>query len=181
MAKKSKADIIIPMDKMEESTGGRPYFKGEPTLKCKIIKVEKGNSKDKGTPYVRVHLRVMEGKFKGKKTYEDLYITPKALQRIRDLLKACGINVPKKRFKFPMDRVVGKVVGVEFQDDDYEDNKGNTRTTSRVAFDGFMAADDIPDEDEDEDEDEDDDDLEEDDDDEEEEEEDDDIDLDDEL
>lgn len=42
------------------------------------------------------------------------------LWRLRNLLIAAGLNVPKKRMKLDPSKVVGKVVGVTVEDDEYE-------------------------------------------------------------
>lgn len=42
------------------------------------------------------------------------------LWKLRNLLIAAGINVPKKRVKLDPNRVVGKLIGVTMEDDEYE-------------------------------------------------------------
>lgn len=42
------------------------------------------------------------------------------LWKLRNLLIAAGINVPKKRVKLDPNKVVGKLIGVTMEDDEYE-------------------------------------------------------------
>src|SRR5882672_8922743 len=48
------------------------------------------------------------------------------LWKIRNLLQSCGINVPKKRIKLDPEKVVGKLVAISLQDDEYEGKMKST-------------------------------------------------------
>ena len=47
-------------------------------------------------------------------------LTENQLWKLRNLLIAAGINVPKKRVKLDPSKVVGKFIGVTMEDDEYE-------------------------------------------------------------
>ena len=85
------------------------------------------------------------------------------LWKLRNLLMAAGLNVPKKRVKVDPNKIVGREIGVTLDDDDYEnDETGKVTKQSQITavmpaseLDPSSVADD-EDEDEDDEEDEDD-------------------------
>lgn len=155
--------ISIDFSKEEESGGGRVRYP-EGDYHVKIIKAKATRSSEKDTPGIEVTFKILEGKKKNKQMTDTLWLTPKSLRRVRLLLEAVGVKVPKSAVNLPLKKLSGKTLWVELQDEERE----GYDTRSRVAFEGFMseaeyeAAEDEEDEDE-EDEDEDDDDLEDDD------------------
>jgi hypothetical protein len=54
------------------------------------------------------------------------------LWKLRNLAVAAGINVPKKRMKFDPNKLVGKLVGVTMEDDEYEKD-GKTQYKSEIS------------------------------------------------
>lgn len=54
------------------------------------------------------------------------------LWKLRNIAVAAGINVPKKRMKFDPNKLVGKLIGVTMEDDEYE-RDGKTQFKSEVA------------------------------------------------
>lgn len=175
----SSRDDVIRVDfGKEEEGGGAGVRVKEGDYLGKIISVKKGRSSEKDTPYVQVDVKILDaGKAKGKIVSDRLYITPKSLFRLRSLLEALGLTVPKKVVNIPGKKLVGKEVGITAVDDEWE---GRIRSRIGDFLDPDDLDDDADDEEEDEDELDDDADEEEDDDDEEEEDEDlEDLDLDD--
>jgi len=172
--------ISIDFSKEEESGGGRVRYP-EGDYHVKIIKAKATRSSEKDTPGIEVTFKILEGKKKNKQMTDTLWLTPKSLRRVRLLLEAVGVKVPKSAVNLPLKKLSGKTLWVELQDEERE----GYDTRSRVAFEGFMseaeyeAAEDEEDEDEDDDDLEDDDDEDEDDDDDDDEDEDDDEDDDD--
>lgn len=165
----AKDSIKIDFGKEEEGGGRIRWKKGD--YHVKIVKVKKGRSEQKDSPYVAVSFKVLEGPKKGKVITERLYLSPKALKRLRLLLEATGTKVPKKAVNLKFEKLLGKKLWIEIEDDKSEEYG----TKSVVAFEGFMSeedyeeSDDEDEEDEDEDDEDDDDDEEEEDDDEDEE------------
>lgn len=47
-------------------------------------------------------------------------LTEQTLWKLRNLLIAAGINVPKKKVKLDPNRVIGKAIGVTMEDDEYD-------------------------------------------------------------
>lgn len=154
MAKKNV--LTIDFSKEEDSGGGGRINWDDGDYHVQIVKAKAGRSSQKDTPKVDVTFKVLEGKRKGKTFTESLYLTSKSLKRLRLLLEAVGVKVPKSALKIPLDKLKGKKLWVELiteSDDEYGDK-------SKVAFEGFMSEEDYeaPDDDEDDDEDEDEDD-----------------------
>lgn len=170
MANKRKDVIVVDFSKMEESEGGPRRFP-EGDYKGKIIKAVRDVSSDKGSPCIKMTLKITEGKFKGKNVIERVWLSPKALPRLADMLEILGVKVKKTEIGIPVDQLVGKEIGFRLEDDEYE---GTTR--SKVAWD-FMAPEDVGDEDDDDEEDWDEDDEDEDDEEEDDEDEEDEVDL----
>lgn len=150
----AKDSIKIDFGKEEEGGGRVRWKKGN--YHVKIVKLKKGRSEDKDTPYVAVTFKVLEGPKKGKTITERLYLTPKSLKRIRLLLEACGMKVPKKAVNLKFEKLLSKKLWIEIEDDDSGKDKGYG-VKSTVSFEGFMSEEDYEESDEDE-EDEDDDD-----------------------
>lgn len=159
----SKGSSVVTLDFTKDESEGRKRFK-EGDYVVKVLAVKMGHSEQKGTPYAEFTLAFTEGKYKGEKVKDRCYITDKALWRIRAVFAAAGTEIPKKKMKIDFKDLIGKKLGITISDEEYEDNSGKSRTSSRVT--DYLDPDDMSDEDEDEDtDDEDDDDEEEDDDD----------------
>lgn len=184
-ASSSRTSDVIKVDfRKEEGGGGGGARVKEGDYRVKIVAMKHGRSSDKDTPYIQVDLKIMDdGKYKSKVISDRLYMTPKSLFRVRSLLEALGLTVPKKVVAIPVKKLIGKELGVTAVDDEYEG-----RIRSRVGdfidletLEDMDDDDDLDDEDEDldedDDEDEEDDEDEDDDDDDEEDEDDDDEDL----
>lgn len=58
-------------------------------------------------------------------------LTENQLWKLRNLLIAAGINVPKKRVKLDPSKVIGKFIGVTMEDDEYE---GKMQSTISAVF-----------------------------------------------
>lgn len=180
MAAKQKGVVRIDFGKEEEGGGGGRIPKGWKSgdYHVRILGAKTGRSEDKDTPFVEVKFKVLEGRRKGGTFSERLYITPKSLKRIRLLLEAIGVKVPKSAVNLPLAKLKGKDLWVEIE---LQEKEGYDPKKA-IAFEGFMSEEDYEgdeeedtdDEDDDEDEDEEDEDEDEDDEDEDEDEDDDD-------
>lgn len=149
----------------KKSSGGRKHYpEGDYAVKVKSAKF--GHSGDKETPRLEVTFVFTGTKLKGKEIRDDLYLTPKALWRLRQTLEALGLNVPSKKVKVDPDKLKGRACAITIEDDEY-DGKLQSRVNDIYSLDEFDSdAGDIEEED-DEEEEEDDEDEDDDDDDEE--------------
>jgi hypothetical protein len=167
----------------DESEGGRRRFP-EGDYHVKYTGFKTGRSKEKDTPYVRVMFKILDGKYKGETVSDFLYLSPKALWRIRTFLEAIGVAVPKKKVNINFKKYVGKELGITLVDDEYE-GRVRSRVGDCLDLDTFRGADeddeDFDEDDEDTDDDEGDEDEDEDEDEEDEDDDMEDMDVDDDL
>jgi len=152
----AKSGVIrIDFSKEEEGGGGgripTTWKKGD--YHVKILAAKTGRSPEKDTPFVEVKFKVLEGRRKGSTFSERLYITPKSLKRIRLLLEAIGVKVPKSAVNLPLAKLKGKSLWVELE---LQEKEGYDPKMA-IAFEGFMSEDDYEESDEDDDDDDDDD------------------------
>lgn len=152
-SKKSRSDVVVvDFGEMQESEGGGKRYKEGDYLGT-IINATRDVSSDKGSPCIKLTLRFDEGRYKGKKVIERLWLSPKALPRLADLMEILGIDVGKKEVSIPLKKLKGKQIGFSLEDEEYE---GKMR--SRVSWD-FLNPEDVVDDDDDDDDEDDDDDL----------------------
>lgn len=123
-----------------------PKRVNEGDYRAKIVKVEDGETKqDKEFQYIFT--------FKLEKYSQYSYpyyckVQDNQLWKIRNLLIAAGINVPKKKVKLDPNRVLNKTVGVTMADDEYE---GKMKSVIDAVFpvselaDGVDASDEVDD------------------------------------
>lgn len=162
----------------KKSAGGRKHYP-EADYKVRVKSAKFGHSGEKETPRLEVTYVFTEGKYKGKEIRDDLYLSPKALWRLRQTLEALGVKVPSKRVRINPDNLLKKEAAITVEDEEY-DGKVYSRVSDTYTIDDWdEASSDIEDDDEDEDDDEesdDDDDDEDEDDDKDEDDEDEDLD-----
>lgn len=155
------ADTIrIDFGKEVEGGGGGVRLP-ENDYKVKIVKIKKIRSSEKDTPGLGVTLKITEGKFSGKKITDRLWLTPKSLWRVRSLLEALGMSVPKKAVNLPTKKLINKELGATIIDD--EPYQGRIKSKVGDFVDLETLADLYDDEDEDDEDDLDDDDVDDDD------------------
>jgi len=152
--RKGSADTIRLDFSKEVEGGGGGIRLPENDYKGQIVKIKKIRSSEKDTPGLAVTIKITEGKFKGKKLTDRLWITPKSLWRVRSMLEALGITVPKKVVNLPIKKIIGKELGLTVIDD--EPYNGRIKSKIGDFVDLETLADLYDDEDEDEDFDEDD-------------------------
>lgn len=136
--------------------GSRSYHFPPNDYAAKVKSAELAKSSEKETPEVKVVYVVTKGKYKGKTIIDDLYLTKKALWRVRQTWEAAGIKVPSSKVKLNPAKIVGKEVAITIDDDEYE-NKVRSRVVDTYKLSEFEELQENEDEDLEEDEDEEDD------------------------
>lgn len=95
--------------------------------KCKVVSVEEGESKSGNAQWIfAIQPAGVRSMYPYYCSFED-----KALWKIRNLLIAAGIDVPKKRVGVDPNKIVGKTIGASFDDDEYE---GKAKSTIVAVF-----------------------------------------------
>jgi len=156
--------------------GARSAHVPEGDYAVKVKKAELGKSSEKETPGIFVTYEVTSPKaFKGKILRDRLWLSDKALWRVRQTWEALGVTVPSKKVKLDPRKIVGKTCAVTVEDEEYDEKvRSNVVDTFLLSeYQELQESDDEElDEDEDEEEEEDDEDEDEEDDEDEDEEED---------
>jgi hypothetical protein len=136
MAKKIKLNF----SKVEERSGFNTKEVPEGLHRMKVVSADVGEAKD-GTDMVTYGLKPVDPRYKTRlfpyycKLQENQYF------KIRDLLVAVGIKVPKSVFNFDPDAPVGKEVAAEVSDE------ANPQYAGRSTIDGIYGLDILDDED----------------------------------
>lgn len=146
---KKGSTVSVDFTGVSESGGSFRVAPGEYAVKIKTAKM--GTSKA-GKPKITWELEGINGAVKGKKMFLDTSLQEQALFKLRNLLLACKVDVPKSKMNISLDKMKGLVLGVVIDDDEY---KGKTKSAIIDTFpvtvkkDGKMIREDISDEDDD--------------------------------
>jgi hypothetical protein len=108
-----------------ESRGGKKSERGTHVppgdYAVKVVKTQLGKSSEKESPGIFVTYQITAPKkYKGKKLVDRLWLTKKALWRVRQTWEACGVKVPSKKVKLDPKKIIGKTCAVSVDDDEYE-------------------------------------------------------------
>lgn len=156
-AKPSSNAVAVDFGEVESrggkkgSAGRKHYPEGDYKVKVKSAKFGR-SSGDKESPRLEVTYVFVEGKLKGKEIRDDLYLTPKALWRLRQALEAMGLKIPSKKVNVDPAKLVGKTCAVTIVDEEY-DNKLYSSVSDTFTLDDWdEASSDLDDDEDDEDE-----------------------------
>lgn len=89
-----------------------------------VVRITKAECKtfNSGTEGINVDLEIQSGDYKGRKLWDTLYLTKKALPMTRAKIEAAGIKVADREMEFNERMLVGKVVEVTVKHEpDYND------------------------------------------------------------
>lgn len=115
----------------------------EGDYKAKVVKVVDAPSKKDNTPQWLFTIQVGSGSYPYYCKHEE-----NQYWKIRNLLVAAGLTVPKKKVKVDPNKIVGKMIAVTLEDDEY-DGKAQSNIAATFPL-SELDDDDVPDEDEDE-------------------------------
>ena len=154
-SKGSNSDVVTIDFRKEVDGGGAGVRLPENDYAVKIVKAKFGRSAEKDTPGITVTFKITEGKYKGKKITDSLWITPRSLWRVRSLLESLGVEVPKSILKLPLKPLVGKELGITVTDDEPYQGRIKSRVSDFIDLETLNdEVEDEEEEDEDEEEDE---------------------------
>lgn len=148
MADAVAASMVVDFTNVKEVGVWNKKRQPEGDYQAKITKVADSPAKKDGVAQWVFTIVVGRGEY-------PYYIkhTEEQYWKLRNLLIACGMNVPKKKVQVNPNKLVGRTIGVTLEDDEYEGKaQSNVSATLPVSE---LEDKDVPDEDEDEDEDED--------------------------
>lgn len=144
MAKANLSSMIIDFDDIEEGGGTRVRVsEGDYPALVKAVKFATSQA---GNPMFVFTIQGTGGKFKGKELLEYCALTKKALWKLRDLMEATGVKLPKKQdiralLNYVKKNVVGKPLGVTLGDDEFVNDKGKSIISSKIQ--DYMDIDDV--------------------------------------
>jgi hypothetical protein len=148
---KRKADVI-KVDFAQEEGGGRARVP-EGDYRLKVAKVKHTTSERSGNPMLVWTFQIVGGNHDGKNIVDNTVLVPKALFRLRQLLEALGVNVPKRMVSLPLKKLVGKELGANLVDGEPygERNRVSSEVNEYMSLD-VLEQEEAEDEDEDEEE-----------------------------
>lgn len=109
--------IVVDFSNVKDGGEFNPRHMPEGDYPAKITAYKIGKAESTGNDMITFTI-ALEGK-RGTYPYR-CTLTEKSLWKLRNLMVAAGISVPKKKLKIDPSRLVGKKVGVELTDDEYE-------------------------------------------------------------
>jgi hypothetical protein len=117
------------------------------TYRVTVEEVEEKQTSS-GDLWWNLELRVIHGDCAGKKFWDGIFFTEKAMPRVKLVCSRLGLKVHGVVDLTP-DMLVGKVAYVNVIQEDYIDKEGNTRTKNSVPFGGYTKINDDEKEDDD--------------------------------
>lgn len=148
--RKKAAAAVIDFTNVKESSGFNKKRMPAGDYIARITRVEDSPSKKDNEPQWLFSITLEEHKSVTYPYYCKL--VENQLWKLRNLIQAAGIAVPKKKIKLDPEKLVGKLIGVSLEDDEYDGKAQSVIAAifeaSEVTDSGLPAA---PDDDDDED------------------------------
>lgn len=116
MVKKSSNAIKIDFTGVE--TGGFDVPDGAYVLAVQVVTQKKGQ--ETGQPYLSWEFKVDEGKYKGRKVWDNTSLQPQALWKLRNMLECMGMDVEDGEFEIDLGEFEGLKVGAEIANEKYQ-------------------------------------------------------------
>lgn len=118
----------IDFSNVKEPGNYNPRHKPEGDYKATVSKVEDSESKAGNPMWIFTFTLTSDARA----TYPYYCVLDEnSAWKIRNLLMACGLNVPKKRMNVDPNKIVGRELGVSLEDDEYE---GKMRSKVQATF-----------------------------------------------
>jgi Protein of unknown function (DUF669) len=101
--------------------GGRSAHLPEGDYTAKVKAAEFGHSSEKETPGIMMTWVITgPNSSKGKTIRDSLWLSDKALWRVRQTLEALGLQVPSKKVKVNPKSMIGKEAAITLEDEEWE-------------------------------------------------------------
>lgn len=123
MAKKKGKSVTIDFTGVEAGGGSVLFPEGPQLFEVAEITEEEGS--DSGQPYLAFVLKAVDGKYEGKKAYDNFSLQPQALWKLRGFMEASGIEVEDGEMDLDLDEMIGKIVMADVIHEEY---KGKPKT-----------------------------------------------------
>ena len=130
--KKSKGKgkgIVVDFTGVESGAGGIRVPEGDYPLQIVSTKGKKGKESEK--PYIEYYFEITKGKYKGKKLRYTTSLQKQALWNLKNLIEACGNEVPSKAIRLDFTKMVGWTCAGSLIDTKFE---GRTRSEIAALF-----------------------------------------------
>lgn len=115
--------IIVDFTNVKEGSGFNKKRVPEGDYAAKIVKADLGEVKsgdNAGTPQFTFTIQLDDKRYGSGKYPYRCAVAENQLWKLRNLLVAAGIQVPKSKTKVDPSKVVGRTIGVTMEDDEYQ-------------------------------------------------------------
>jgi hypothetical protein len=104
---------------------------------CRLAEVEEAHTRD-GDDRWKLRFEVLEGPYQGRKIFDDLFFSAKALKRVKFVCSRLGLDVSAQgEFDLQPDHILDRVAYVTVEIEEYEDDHGVTKKRNKVPFAGY--------------------------------------------
>lgn len=125
--------ITIDFDQVNDAEDYSPLPDGQ--YLCELVEVEEATTRD-GNEWWKLRFEVLKGEYQGRRIFDSLFFSDKALKRVKLILNRLGLDV-SGRLKLTPELLQGRKVYIEVETEDYEDQEGKTRKRNKVPFAGY--------------------------------------------
>ena len=105
-----------------------------------MFEISREVGKNSGKPYLKWCFQICEGEpFAGRRLWDNTSLSDNAKWRLVQVLKACGIDVPKGRLQLNPNDLLGKelILTVGLEPDEYANDRDGTTDQMRNVIKGF--------------------------------------------
>lgn len=122
----------------DEGSGFNPIDSGR--YRATVFEISREVGKNSGKPYLKWCFQICEGEpFAGRRLWDNTSLSDNAKWRLVQVLKACGIDVPKGRLQLNPNDLLGKelILTVGLEPDEYANDRDGTTDQMRNVIKGF--------------------------------------------
>lgn len=122
----------------DEGSGFNPIDSGR--YRATVFEISREVGKNSGKPYLKWCFQICEGEpFAGRRLWDNTSLSDNAKWRLVQVLKACGIDVPKGRLQLNPNDLLGKelILTVGLEPDEYANDRDGTTDQMRNVIKSF--------------------------------------------